>query len=151
MAKYNDIEICWHTRRCSVNGEYGNFHVWEQWSEPVGERPLVGGPPAGAAAGVYGIVEFPDGIRRVDPASIKFVDQEHANLTGLCNALKKKDARTNNGGAIEVPISNADRIRAMGDEELAEFLNSWADQPWAWKREGGETICWLQQPAEVEA
>ena len=48
-------------------------------------------------------------------------------------------------------ITNADRIRAMGDEELAEFLNSWADQPWAWKREGGETICWLQQPAEVEA
>lgn len=99
MAKYNDIKIYRHTRLCSVNGEYGNFHVWEQWSEPVGESPLVGGPPAGVVARVYGIVEFSDGIRRVDPASIKFMDQEHANLVGLFNALKKKDKSKNSGGA----------------------------------------------------
>lgn len=90
MAKYTDIEICWHTRPCLVNGEYGEFHIWEQWSEPVGESPLIGGPPAGVVSRVVGIVEFPDGIRRVDPTSIKFVDEEHANLCGSAKVYKRK-------------------------------------------------------------
>lgn len=93
MAKYTDIEICWHTRVCSVNGEYGDFHTWEQWSEPVGESPLVGGPPAGIISRVYGIVEFPGGIRRVDPVDIHFVDQEHANLVGFCKAIADKEKK----------------------------------------------------------
>lgn len=47
------------------------------------------------------------------------------------------------------PKTNADRIRAMGDEELGIFLGEWADNPWAWKRDGeGECLAWLQQPAE---
>ena len=47
------------------------------------------------------------------------------------------------------PKTNADRIRAMSDEELGIFLAEWADKPWAWKRDGeGECLAWLKEPAE---
>ena len=51
------------------------------------------------------------------------------------------------------PMTNADRIRAMTDEELAEFL--WGDGCPGSKREcDGDCVkCfleWLKQPAEVE-
>ena len=42
------------------------------------------------------------------------------------------------------PMTNADRIRAMNDEELAEFLIDLADDGNLRIRE------WLQQPAEVD-
>ena len=51
-------------------------------------------------------------------------------------------------GVIEVPMTNADRIRAMTDEELAELLfqvgydNGWGMKEYA--------IEWLQQPAGEE-
>mgnify|MGYP006981983685 CR=1 FL=1 len=41
---------------------------------------------------VYGIVEFKDGVRRVDPVSIKFCDEENADLCALVKhneALRK--------------------------------------------------------------
>ena len=38
---------------------------------------------------VYGIVEFKDGVRRVDPVSIKFCDEENANL---CTLVKHNEA-----------------------------------------------------------
>lgn len=41
--------------------------------------------------------------------------------------------------------TNADRIRAMTDEELASFLNEWASRPRAWRTEYGETKHWLKQ------
>ena len=45
-------------------------------------------------------------------------------------------------GVIEAPMTNADRIRAMTDEELAVFLIDLAD-------DGNLRIRdWLQQPAE---
>ena len=54
-------------------------------------------------------------------------------------------------------LSNADRIRAMSDEELAEFIDKceaagYEDSSIAW-RESGEamdTLDWLQQPAKEE-
>ena len=46
-------------------------------------------------------------------------------------------------------ITNADRIRAMSDEELGIFLAEWAEKPWAWKRDGeGECLVWLQEPVK---
>lgn len=59
-----------------------------------------------------------------------------------------------------IPITNADRIRAMSDEELAEFIRDvsyecedahWeskcqsCDYPWC---SSERTAKWLQQPAE---
>ncbi len=44
---------------------------------------------------VYGIVEFKDGVRRVDPVSIKFCDEENATLCALVKhneALRKGEA-----------------------------------------------------------
>ena len=45
--------------------------------------------------------------------------------------------------------TNADRIRAMSDEELADFLAyTWATSARAWQKDTGETLRWLKQPAE---
>ena len=49
-------------------------------------------------------------------------------------------------GVIEVPMTNADRIRAMSDEELAKLLCCTG-----WRMiERKECIEWLQQPAEED-
>ena len=47
-------------------------------------------------------------------------------------------------------MNNADRIRAMTDEELADFLNQWGTSTRAWQKDPGETLYWLQQPAEED-
>lgn len=45
--------------------------------------PLRGGHPGGQIGQVYGIVEFKDGVRRIDPAKIKFCDDENAILAEM--------------------------------------------------------------------
>ena len=70
MAGLN-CEIKWETRLCEVNGELGYFHCWEHWSNVIDASPLRGGHPGGQIGQVYGIVEFMDGVRRIDPAKIK--------------------------------------------------------------------------------
>lgn len=80
------------TRLCEVKGELGYFHLWEQWSNVSDVSLLRGGHPAGRIGQVYGIVEFKDGVRRVDPVSIKFCDEENELLSALANhneALRK--------------------------------------------------------------
>ena len=45
--------------------------------------------------------------------------------------------------------TNADHIRAMSDEELADFLAyTWATSARAWQKDTGETLHWLKQNAE---
>lgn len=45
--------------------------------------------------------------------------------------------------------TNADRIRAMSDEELSDFLAyTWATSARAWQKDTGETLHWLKQQAE---
>ena len=49
-------------------------------------------------------------------------------------------------GVIEVPMTNADRIRAMSDEELSKLLCCTG-----WRMiERKECLEWLQQPAEED-
>ena len=49
------------------------------------------------------------------------------------------------------PQTNAQKIRAMSDEELAEFLGNWAQRHRAWMCDSqGECLAWLQEPAEGE-
>lgn len=75
-----EIPITHPTRLCKVSGEYGYFHTWEQFSKPVEASPLIGGAPAGIMSCVYGIVEFRDGVRRVCPTHIQFVDEDNEAL-----------------------------------------------------------------------
>ena len=41
--------------------------------------------------------------------------------------------------------TNAQKIRAMSDEELADFLDQWGTSTRAWQKDPGETLYWLQQ------
>lgn len=99
MTAMNNLnwDIRWVTRDCEVDGRYGYFHTWEQHSEIVPPSLLKGEHSGGVVAGVFGIVEFPEGIERVDPVRIKFVDQEHADLVVMSNYMKevkeKQDGR----------------------------------------------------------
>lgn len=70
-------------RLCNVNGKIGYFHRWEDYSRPLDASPLIGGAPAGVFSGTYGIVEFPDGVRRVDPTQIVFCDEQNQTLWAL--------------------------------------------------------------------
>ena len=47
-------------------------------------------------------------------------------------------------------MTNADRIRSISDEELADFLNQWGTSTRAWQKDHGETLYWLQQTAGEE-
>ena len=56
-----------------------------------------------------------------------------------CGIYKPKEKRN------VKPQTNADRIRAMSDEELADVLREFATKPMQ-----GSFLEWLQQPAEGE-
>lgn len=57
----------------------------------------------------------------------------------LCGVLDERNRKK----------TNADRIRAMSDEELADFLAyTWATSARAWQKDSAEMLFWLQQPAE---
>lgn len=58
-------------RLCKVKEEPGYFHTWEHYTNCSGQ------------SGVYGLVEFEDGVRRVEPTCIKFCDEENENLIYL--------------------------------------------------------------------
>lgn len=67
----------WELRLCKVKDELGYFHCWEHYSRPVPAGLTIGSPPAGVISYVTGIVEFEDGVRRIDPTEIEFCDEEH--------------------------------------------------------------------------
>ncbi len=76
-------------RLCKVKSELGYFHCWEHFSKPVPAGLAIGSPPAGVISYVVGIVEFDNGVRRVDPTEIKFCDEESACLYSM-NARQKR-------------------------------------------------------------
>ena len=93
METLYDIAIRPERRSCTVNDELGYFHCWEHFSQPIGASPFVGGAPAGVVSKVYGIVEFADGVRHVEPSTIKFRDETNAYL----QAMKKHKEAEENG------------------------------------------------------
>ena len=93
MAALSDITVRPELRSCTVNDELGYFHCWEHFSQPIGASPFVGGAPAGVVSKVYGIVEFADGVRHVEPSTIKFCDETNAYL----QAMKKHKEAEENG------------------------------------------------------
>ena len=87
MAGMN-FEIKYELRLCEVDGEVGYFHIWEQFSKPIPESLLRGGAPAGVISHAFGVVEFENGVRRVDPTQIKFCDETNAILKDF-NEMKR--------------------------------------------------------------
>lgn len=71
------------TRLCKVGDEYGFFHIWEQYSKPLEASPMVGGAPAGVFSKMFGIVEFANDVRRVDPTDICFCDEDNEVLKDI--------------------------------------------------------------------
>lgn len=84
---------------------------------------------------------------------------------GLRNHMEEEDCKKTNCNAccpLTKPQTNADRIRTMSDEELAEFLSKDLKEPCDCCQlavfEGActETLCddamikWLQQPSKGE-
>lgn len=74
---FPNIEIEYKTRSCTVGGESGYFHCWEQYADVIAP----GSQQGGQFSRVYGIVEFTDRVERVEPFRIKFTDEENAFLS----------------------------------------------------------------------
>lgn len=92
MAGLN-MQMEWKTRLCQVGEKIGYFHAWKYYSEPLGASPLMGGVPAGIFSGMFGIVEFSDGVRRVDPSGVVFCDEENRMLSEM--EKMRKEAHSN--------------------------------------------------------
>ena len=66
-----------------------------------------------------------------------------------CSACMSGDDHFRPAKPEKKRTTNADRIRAMSDEELADFLAyTWATSARAWQKDTGETLHWLKQNAE---
>lgn len=78
-------------RICKVKDTYGYFHDWEHYSRPLEASPLMGGAPAGVFSKIFAIVEFSDGVKRVDPGSVIFVDKINHALTQLVEEKENRD------------------------------------------------------------
>lgn len=85
-----NMQIEWKTRLCQVGEKLGYFHVWEHYSKPLEASPLMGGTPAGVFSKMFAIVEFSDGVRRVDPSEIVFCDEENQMLSEMEKIQKKR-------------------------------------------------------------
>ncbi|MGN1217489.1 MAG: hypothetical protein ACI4TD_05885 [Phocaeicola sp.] len=82
MAELGNINIRLETRLCRINGKYGFFHTWELYSQPVE-----------ASSRVFGIVEFDDRVRRVDPTDIEFCDKTNAMLYRMNECERSKEEK----------------------------------------------------------
>lgn len=78
------------TRLCEVKGVVGYFHAWEHYSRPVEASPLRGGAPAGIFSKMFAIVEFSDGVERVDPENVIFRDETNAFLKEFNKKVEEK-------------------------------------------------------------
>lgn len=89
-----EFEITHEKRLCIVNEKHGYFHCWEPYATVMAPGLTIGSPPGGQFSQVYAIVEFADGVERVDPSKIKFVDEDNAQLAAwdkYCNERKEAD------------------------------------------------------------
>ena len=92
---------------------------------------------------------------------IKCYDYEECEYNGQPDCALPDGAQCPHGVPTVPPVTNADRIRAMSDEELAKYLSNPCDCAVDPERDGyrecGNDLCikylleWLQQPAEEES
>ncbi len=65
-------------RTCTYEDEKYIFHCFEQWSNVIGESPMIGGHSAGQISNVFALIEDGKGnIYRVQPTMIKFTDNKY--------------------------------------------------------------------------
>ena len=91
MAGLN-MQIERKTRLCQVGKKLGYFHTWEHYSKPLEASPMIGGAPAGVFSKMFGIVEFLDGVKRVDPSEIVFCDEENQMLSEMEKTRKERES-----------------------------------------------------------
>lgn len=92
----SDIIVKQERRLCEVNGELGYFHCWENYSDVVAPSLMQGGHHGGQYSRMLGIVEFPDGMRRVEVTDIRFVDEEARDIIQI-NKMRNERKESNNG------------------------------------------------------
>ncbi len=92
------FEIEYVTRLCKVNSgkaaKFGYFHCWEHYADVIAPGLTIGSHPGGQYGRVFGIVEFEDGVKRVDPPNIKFIDEPSVYLVKL-NEMNEEKEKTN--------------------------------------------------------
>ena len=84
------MTIEYPTRLCVVKDEVGLFHAWEHYSKPLPASPFIGGEPAGMFSQLFGIVEFKDGVRRIEPTEIIFRDEDNDFLNRIDEDTRKR-------------------------------------------------------------
>ena len=89
----NMINLEWATRLCKVGDRTGYFHAWEHYSKPIEASPLIGGAPAGIFSCIFAIVEFADGMERVDPTRVHFCDESNDILNSMMNGEVSDDQK----------------------------------------------------------
>lgn len=78
-------------RLCKVGGEFGYFHIWEQTFDVIPPSPMRGGHQGGTIGQMYALVEFPDGVKRVQPYDVKFVDEDSESLARMNEMAKERN------------------------------------------------------------
>ena len=94
MASLSDFTFKKEHRLCKVGKEFGYFHCWEQYSDVIFPGLTVDSHseyPGGQYSRVFGIVEFYDQIKRVDPTKIQFVDEAHEHLLEYSQMITWKE------------------------------------------------------------
>lgn len=91
---------------------------------------------------------------------IKCYDYEECEYNGQPDCALPDGAQCPHGVPTVPPVTNADKIRAMSNEELAKYLSNPCECTVDPERDGfrecGNDLCvkylleWLQQPAEEE-
>lgn len=65
-------------RPCRYEDKNYIFHCFEQWSNVIGESPMIGGHSAGQISNVFALIEDGKGnIYRVQPTMIEFTDNKY--------------------------------------------------------------------------
>lgn len=97
-------------------------------------------------------------MKRCDPrAYARCPDRERCGPNIHAYFAEGSECDKFNQKILEAPMTNADRIRALSDEELAKFLDDCNSQGCVCPTRNCKESCklcieeWLQQPAEEEA
>lgn len=80
-------------RLCKVGDQLGYFHTWEQWSDVIAPSLMRGGHQGGVISQMYALVEFTDGVKRVQPCDIKFIDKNNIFLAKINGCIKEMDEK----------------------------------------------------------